>query len=93
MPIKRIIITAGEPSGIGPDLVLALAQQSWSHQIIVCGDKDVLKERAQLLGLAITFIDYENKRPPHPTEAGTLVVEHIPVQARVIPGCLNQNNS
>ena len=93
MPIKRIIVTAGEPSGIGPDLVLALAQQSWSHQIIVCGDKDVLKERAQLLGLTITFIDYDNKCAPNPTEAGTLVVEHIPVQAKVIPGCLNKNNS
>ena len=93
MSIKRIVITAGEPSGVGPDLVLALAQQSWSHQIIVCGDKSVLKERAQLLGLTISFIDYDNTLPPHHTEAGTLVVDHISVQTKVVPGCLDEKNS
>lgn len=93
MSIKRIVITAGEPSGIGPDLVLALAQQSWSHQIIVCGDKSVLRERAQLLGLTISFIDYDNTLQPHHTEAGTLVVDHISAQAKVVPGCLDEKNS
>ena len=29
MAIPRIAITAGEPAGIGPDIVLMAAQQSW----------------------------------------------------------------
>ncbi|MDW2313770.1 4-hydroxythreonine-4-phosphate dehydrogenase PdxA, partial [Vibrio sp. 1075] len=33
--IRRIVVTAGEPAGIGPDLVLALSKEDWAHQIVV----------------------------------------------------------
>ena len=42
MTTKRIVITAGEPAGIGPDLTLALSQESWPHQLVVCADKNLL---------------------------------------------------
>lgn len=32
--IRRIVVTAGEPAGIGPDLVLALSKEDWAHQIV-----------------------------------------------------------
>ncbi|NNN44582.1 MULTISPECIES: 4-hydroxythreonine-4-phosphate dehydrogenase PdxA [Vibrio] len=92
MTIKRIIVTAGEPAGIGPDLVLELSKESWPHQVVVCADKSMLIQRAQALGIAVELIDYDPTDSPQPQQAGSLVVEHIPVAERVIPGQLNTAN-
>ncbi|MGB5804488.1 MAG: 4-hydroxythreonine-4-phosphate dehydrogenase PdxA, partial [Vibrio anguillarum] len=51
MTIKRIVVTAGEPAGIGPDLVLALSKEDWAHQLVVCADKSLLAERAKELNI------------------------------------------
>ena len=48
---KPIAITAGEPAGIGPDLCLALAEQNASDNFVVIADPDVLRNRAELLGI------------------------------------------
>ena len=34
----RIAITPGEPAGIGPDLLITLAQQAWDAQLVVLAD-------------------------------------------------------
>ena len=72
--IKRVIITAGEPAGVGPDLVLAIAQQDWAAQLVVVACKDLLAERAQQLGLPINLIDYDESAQPKAHQAGTLHV-------------------
>ncbi|MEL7293325.1 MAG: 4-hydroxythreonine-4-phosphate dehydrogenase PdxA [Pseudomonadota bacterium] len=92
MTVKRIIVTAGEPSGIGPDLVLALSKESWTHQIVVCADKHVLAERAKMLGIELELIDYQRDAPITPQKAGSLVVEHIPVAHPVVAGQLDESN-
>ncbi len=55
---KPLIITAGEPAGIGPDICLQLATQTNLPSIVVSTDVRVLKSRASKLGLAIEFISY-----------------------------------
>lgn len=92
MTIKRIVVTAGEPAGIGPDLVLALSQEDWSHQLVVCADKSVLAERAKLLGLDVTLLDYDAAAPASAQRAGTLVVDHITISKPVVAGQLNEAN-
>ncbi|MDA8622229.1 4-hydroxythreonine-4-phosphate dehydrogenase PdxA, partial [Psychrosphaera sp.] len=47
--IPRIAITPGEPAGIGPDLVLKIAQQDWPAMLIVLADKNMLQARSSLL--------------------------------------------
>ena len=42
-PIKRIAITPGEPAGIGPDLVIKIAQQDWPVQLIVVASRSLLE--------------------------------------------------
>ncbi len=91
-PIRRIIITAGEPAGIGPDLVLAIAQHDWDHQIIACADKDLLVKRADELGLNINIKAFDATLPAKKQQAGTLLVEHIPLAEPVIAGQLNPAN-
>ena len=53
MNSHRLAITPGEPAGIGPDLVLQIAQRDWPHQLVVIADPALLRERAALLGLPI----------------------------------------
>jgi 4-hydroxythreonine-4-phosphate dehydrogenase len=43
----RIAITPGEPAGIGPDLVIAIAQQSWAAELVVIASKTLLRQRAK----------------------------------------------
>ena len=45
----RIALTPGEPAGIGPDLVVTLAQQAQAHEIVAIADPALLQERARLL--------------------------------------------
>lgn len=88
----RVAVTAGEPAGIGPDLVIQLAQQSWPVELVVCADKSMLQQRADQLGLSIQLHDYDPQSSPQPQQAGTLSVAHIPCAAPVVPGTLNEAN-
>lgn len=90
---KRLAITAGEPAGIGPDLVLALSQENWDHQIVVCADKNLLAERAEQLGIAVNLLDYDATQPAQPQRAGSLVIQHHALQAPCVAGQLNEVNS
>ncbi len=51
----RIAITAGEPAGIGPDIILMLLQeQQWPGvELVVIADPDMLQARARQLGVAM----------------------------------------
>ncbi|NOI31653.1 4-hydroxythreonine-4-phosphate dehydrogenase PdxA [Vibrio coralliilyticus] len=92
MTIKRIVITAGEPAGIGPDLVLALSKQSWPHQIVVSADKKLLEQRAKQLDIDVQLIDYDASALPPPQKAGSLVVDHIALNVPAVAGQLNEKN-
>ncbi|GLT17772.1 4-hydroxythreonine-4-phosphate dehydrogenase [Vibrio zhanjiangensis] len=93
MAIKRIVVTAGEPAGIGPDLVISLAEQDWPHQIVICADKEMLMQRAKLLNINIELTGYDPQTPASPQKSGTLVIDHIPLCTPVTPGQLDVNNS
>ena len=92
MTIKRIAVTAGEPAGIGPDLVLALSTMNWPHQLVICADKNLLAQRANQLGITVKLIDYQSDKPIIPQKAGQLVVESIELSTAVIAGQLNPAN-
>lgn len=90
--LPRIVVTAGEPSGIGPDLILQLADKIWPVELIICADLTVLKDRAILLNKEINFVEY-NKDDTHQKQRfGQLTVAHIATAAPVIPGELNTSN-
>lgn len=91
--VQRIVITAGEPSGIGPDLILQLAQQAWPVQLVICSDKSLLTERATLLNKKITFVDYDPSKAAQISPLGTLTVAHIPLRSPAEIGKLNSNNA
>ncbi|MEZ9330724.1 4-hydroxythreonine-4-phosphate dehydrogenase PdxA [Vibrio breoganii] len=92
MSCNRVIITAGEPAGIGPDLVLSLVDSDYPHQLVVCADKNMLQQRAQHLGIDVDLLDYDAKQAPSPQRKGTLTVEHIPMAKEAVIGQLDEAN-
>lgn len=89
---KRIAVTPGEPAGIGPDLVLAIAQQDWPVEIVIVACADLMKARAKQLGMDITLIEYDENQPAKPQKAGTLTILPIATEQDVVPGQLNPSN-
>lgn len=92
MNSHRLAITPGEPAGIGPDLVLQIAQRDWPHQLVVIADPALLRERAALLGLPIELEPYDAAAPVRGQRAGTLTVCPVPLGAPVVPGTLDEGN-
>lgn len=89
----RIAITPGEPAGIGPDIVLAIAQQEWSAELVAVCDPNLLRERAALLGLDISLEEVELERKPRAHQPGTLKVLPIPLTVPCQPGQLDPRNA
>ena len=92
MRVAPLVITPGEPAGIGPDLVLRLAQQATSHPFVVIASRDLLRARAQQLGIAIRLYDYDASEVIT-CRAGELCVWHVDLQAQVQAGTLNPANA
>jgi len=88
----RVVITPGEPAGVGPDLVIALAQQAWPAELIVCADPALLLERAALLQLPLTLREYQPDVPAQPQADKTLTILPIKLHSKALPGQLDVNN-
>jgi 4-hydroxythreonine-4-phosphate dehydrogenase len=89
----RLILTSGEPAGIGPDLCLALAERDWPCELIIAGDLEALKQRARLLHSSVALLSLEEGDARVPHHRGSLRVLHVPVDATVEPGSLNTANA
>lgn len=90
--LPRIIITSGEPSGIGPDITIAIAQQNIDADIVAIGDPDLFQQRASMLGLPLSLIDFEDaiRQKQH---AGTLRIIPIKTRTPAVAGQLDTNNA
>ena len=58
-----IVVTPGEPAGIGPDLVIQSAQQPADSAWVVAADVDMLRYRAVQLGLPVQVYDDPEHQP------------------------------
>ncbi len=92
MTCQRIAITPGEPAGIGPELMLALAEQDWPVELVVIADPDLIQSRADALGKPLTLQPYRPEQPPQPQRAGTLTIEAIKLARPAVPGVLDEAN-
>ncbi|NIL03194.1 4-hydroxythreonine-4-phosphate dehydrogenase PdxA [Yersinia mollaretii] len=90
---KRIVITPGEPAGVGPDLVVALAQQDWPVELVVCADPALLLARANQLNLPLQLREYQPNQPALAQQAGTLTILPVKTAVEVTAGQLDVNNS
>jgi 4-hydroxythreonine-4-phosphate dehydrogenase len=84
--LRRIVVTTGEPAGVGPDLALAAALVDWHAELVFAGDPDFLASRAARLGLALAPSQWREGAPPAPHRAGTLPVLPLPLGREVEAG-------
>jgi 4-hydroxythreonine-4-phosphate dehydrogenase len=90
--VPVIAITAGEPAGIGPDLCVMLAHHRLPAQLVVIADRNLLSQRARLLGQPLQISDFATSSPATATP-GTLQNLHVPLPVPALPGNLNPVNS
>ena len=88
---KPIAITAGEPAGIGPDILLAAANKSLPHPIVAVGSIQLLRERAKQLNLQINLTKYQQQSIVQ-HQPGVLPVLDVPLAKISQPGVLNIAN-
>lgn len=86
----RLVVTAGEPAGIGPELCLALADSTWSDKIVVVADPGMLAERAAAIGKTVKISEYVANAA---ASAGELLVLPVALEAPAVPGKLNPANA
>lgn len=88
--LAPIVVTSGEPAGIGPDLCLTLASRPCPIRVLVLADRDLLATRARQLGIAVQLRDYDGGQAPL---TGVLDVMHVPLNAPCIAGRLDPANA
>lgn len=90
---KRLAITAGEPAGIGPDLIIQIAQNSHSDELIAICDPELLYARARQLDLPIVIEKFNVEDDPSPTQARTIKVLPVQLSRTTTPGELDSENA
>ncbi|MEC8428924.1 MAG: 4-hydroxythreonine-4-phosphate dehydrogenase PdxA [Pseudomonadota bacterium] len=93
MTVPRLAYTPGEPSGIGPDLIIQLAQRGLSADIIAIGDPQLFQQRAAQLGLPIDLHPFDPKRPKQAWGPGELCYYPLALEQPVEVGQLNPKNA
>jgi 4-hydroxythreonine-4-phosphate dehydrogenase len=91
--VPRIVLTSGEPAGIGPDACVALAQSAWDADLVVAGDRELLRATAQSLGIPLELRAYSASDPPQAHRAGSLRVLDVRTPAPVVAGTLDPRNA
>lgn len=87
MPLP-LVITPGEPAGIGPDLCVALAAEPGDMgPLVLVADRDSLAARADRLGVPFAPPDYPSTTP---TPVSLL---HVPAARVAQPGRLDPANA
>jgi 4-hydroxythreonine-4-phosphate dehydrogenase len=95
MPLPRIILTSGEPAGIGPDLCIAVATGNCDCELLIAGDVQLLRERARSLGVTVDIqvVDSSAIHQPRVPRAGVMHVLHQPLASPVYSGRLDPTNA
>lgn len=91
--IPRLLITPGEPAGIGPDLVIGLAQQAHAAELIVVADPELLAARARQLRQPLQIKTVTLGARPQIHEPGCLCVLPAALAAPAHCGELDRRNA
>ncbi len=90
----RLLITSGEPAGIGPDLIIKLSQIKHNYDLTIIADPDLLMERAKSLSLPLDIISVSNNNTSHNLQNNkSLKVLPVKLKTASLAGELNINNA
>ncbi|GAB4167571.1 MAG: 4-hydroxythreonine-4-phosphate dehydrogenase PdxA [Wenzhouxiangellaceae bacterium] len=83
-----MLLTPGEPAGIGPELAVQVAART--PGLVLVGDRGLLTDRAQELGIDTPLAEW---RPGDRVPSGVIPVLEVPLAAKVVPGRLDPANA
>ncbi len=92
IPLPRLAITAGEPAGIGPELLIKLANTPVAASLVAIADRALLQRAASRCGSQITVIE-DDGQPVFTAEPGLLRLHHIALPIEEVPGKPDPRNA
>jgi 4-hydroxythreonine-4-phosphate dehydrogenase len=90
--VSRIAITPGEPAGIGPDILVQLAQHQQRAQLVAIADPSLLLDRAKRLGLPLIIKSFNDNTIAECAKPGELFVDAIELTSIPEPGIANSES-
>lgn len=91
--IPRIVLTMGEPAGIGPELLVKIAQLQFDAEIVVLANSNLLQKIATQLKLPLVLELIDWNLPPQTHQISILKIENIDLDEPAIMGKLNSSNA
>jgi 4-hydroxythreonine-4-phosphate dehydrogenase len=88
-----IVVTSGEPAGIGPDICLALASRPSPARVVVLADRAVMADRARAIGMTVNLVDHRADGPAPAADTPSVEIVHVPVRRPVVAGRLDPANA
>lgn len=90
--LPRLAVTAGEPAGVGPELLIRLAATPLAANFVAITDRGLLERAARRCGATIELIDDDGTAAPE-RRPGSLRIRHIPLAAEEQPGRPDPRNA
>jgi 4-hydroxythreonine-4-phosphate dehydrogenase len=90
--LPRLAVTAGEPAGVGPELLIRLAATPLAANFVAITDRGLLERAARRCGAAIELID-DDGTAARERRPGSLRIRHIPLAAEEQPGRPDPRNA
>ena len=85
-------VTSGDPAGIGPDISLKIALRDDSHQFVVLGNIELLRERAAMHSMDVKFIEFDESALDSQIQKNTLLVKDFNLNHVARPGVMDSEN-
>jgi 4-hydroxythreonine-4-phosphate dehydrogenase len=91
--LPRLALTAGEPAGIGPELLARLASTAIQADLVAVVDPDLLDAAARAAGIVLRTRTYDADEVLAAREPGELRVQPLTMPQPVVPGYLDPRNA
>ena len=90
---RAIVVTSGEPAGIGPDICIAIARGPLPGRPVFLGNRQVMEQRARALDVDLTIEILDNPADAAAHVEGVMRLIDVPVAATVEAGKLDPANA
>lgn len=88
-----LLITPGEPAGIGPDLMALLAKEGWSADWVLVADPVLLQDRARQLGMPLHLQIITSAELQQPNSSQAIRILPVKLAESAVAGKLNPANA
>ena len=91
--LPRLALTAGEPAGIGPELIAKLAASDIAADLVAVMDSALLEAAARAAGIALRIATYDPDEVVSVRAPGSLRIVPMALQVAATPGSLDPRNA